>query len=223
MMKKTGFTLAEVLITLSIIGVVAVMTLPALMTNVQEEQAKTGLKKGLNTLTEAAQMSQAIDGFDYSSVAATSTAEDSTEAQTIVGLLKNRTSWDVAKSGTTTTEATAVNNGSSNYVMFFRDGSALILNLDDTAVDQVTADPEADGLPKGLKAVYDVNGVKKPNLLSNCMGASGATLKSTGSDESDADACENKANRNIRDQFSIRLRGGYAQANGEAARWAYGK
>ena len=38
MMKKTGFTLAEVLITLSIIGVVAMMTLPALMTNVQEQQ-----------------------------------------------------------------------------------------------------------------------------------------------------------------------------------------
>ena len=46
MMKKNGFTLAEVLITLAIIGVVATMTLPALMTNTQEQQAKTGLKKG---------------------------------------------------------------------------------------------------------------------------------------------------------------------------------
>ena len=45
MMKKHGFTLAEVLITLSIIGVVATMTLPALMTNTAEQQAKTGLKK----------------------------------------------------------------------------------------------------------------------------------------------------------------------------------
>ena len=35
MMKKNGFTLAEVLITLAIIGVVATMTLPALMTNTQ--------------------------------------------------------------------------------------------------------------------------------------------------------------------------------------------
>ena len=44
-MKKRGFTLAEVLITLTIIGVVATMTLPALMTNTAETQAKTGLKK----------------------------------------------------------------------------------------------------------------------------------------------------------------------------------
>ena len=45
-MKKNGFTLAEVLITLAIIGVVATLTLPALMTNTAEQQAKTALKKG---------------------------------------------------------------------------------------------------------------------------------------------------------------------------------
>ena len=36
-LKKTGFTLAEVLITLGIIGVVAAMTLPAVITNVQKK------------------------------------------------------------------------------------------------------------------------------------------------------------------------------------------
>ena len=63
MMKKNGFTLAEVLITLAIIGVVATLTLPALMTNTQEQQARTALKKGINTLTEAAQMNSAIAGL----------------------------------------------------------------------------------------------------------------------------------------------------------------
>ena len=67
MMKKNGFTLAEVLITLAIIGVVATMTLPALMTNTQEQQARTGLKKGINTITEAAQMNQALEGWDFAS------------------------------------------------------------------------------------------------------------------------------------------------------------
>ena len=33
--KKAAFTLAEVLITLGIIGVVAALTLPALLTNIQ--------------------------------------------------------------------------------------------------------------------------------------------------------------------------------------------
>ena len=52
MMKKNGFTLAEVLITLAIIGVVATMTLPAVMTNTAEQQAKSALKKGINTFTK---------------------------------------------------------------------------------------------------------------------------------------------------------------------------
>ena len=55
-MKKNGFTLAEVLITLAIIGVVAVLTLPALNSNTQEQQARTALKKMSNTFTQAASM-----------------------------------------------------------------------------------------------------------------------------------------------------------------------
>ena len=76
-MKKNGFTLAEVLITLAIIGVVATLTLPALMTNTAEQQARTALKKGINTLTEAAQMNQAIDGFDYSNLKVDTKSEES--------------------------------------------------------------------------------------------------------------------------------------------------
>ena len=68
MMKKNGFTLAEVLITLAIIGVVAVLTLPALNSNTQEQQARTALKKMSNTFSQAASMNVAIDGFDYAGI-----------------------------------------------------------------------------------------------------------------------------------------------------------
>lgn len=43
-MKKFGFTLAEVLITLSIIGVVAVLVMPVLMSDTQKHQWVQGLK-----------------------------------------------------------------------------------------------------------------------------------------------------------------------------------
>ena len=42
---KNGFTLAEVLITLGIVGVVANMTLPTLNNNVQKQTYEAGAKK----------------------------------------------------------------------------------------------------------------------------------------------------------------------------------
>ena len=46
---KKGFTLAEVLITLGIIGVVAAMTLPTVINNVQEKQFHSKFKKAYAT------------------------------------------------------------------------------------------------------------------------------------------------------------------------------
>lgn len=49
----TGFTLAEVLITLGIIGIVASMTIPTLYQNYSERQYLAGLKKFNSTLQQA--------------------------------------------------------------------------------------------------------------------------------------------------------------------------
>ena len=51
--NKKGFTLAEVLITLGIIGVVAALTVPTLMQNVTNKQFETGNKVFTNKLKEA--------------------------------------------------------------------------------------------------------------------------------------------------------------------------
>ena len=48
-----GFTLAEVLITLGIIGVVAAMTMPTLITNIQERLNITALRTFYSTLSKA--------------------------------------------------------------------------------------------------------------------------------------------------------------------------
>ena len=48
---KSAFTLAEVLITLGVIGVVAAMTLPTLIHNYQVKQWETGLKRSYNILS----------------------------------------------------------------------------------------------------------------------------------------------------------------------------
>src|SRR5574344_1670122 len=50
--KSLAFTLAEVLIVLGIIGIVAALTIPTLMANVQKQQYVTALKKFYSTQTE---------------------------------------------------------------------------------------------------------------------------------------------------------------------------
>ena len=213
-MKKNGFTLAEVLITLAIIGVVATMTLPALMTNTAEQQAKTGLKKGINTLTEAAQMNQAIDGFDYASF--TSSDTDDTDAQSLYALLSKRASVDYGKSGDG--KHFSIQGGeqkAENYAVFFRDGSAVLFDPENTlmTVDSVK-EMESDGMVHGFGIIYDTNGSKGPNILSNCAG------EPNGAEDVETNECTSTT-RVIKDQFGVRLRAGYAVPNGPAARWAF--
>ena len=59
---KKGFTLAEVLITLAIIGIVAALTIPSVIANAQQQEFKTGLKKAVSVLNEAIQTNIAIEG-----------------------------------------------------------------------------------------------------------------------------------------------------------------
>ena len=61
-MKKSGFTLAEVLITLAIIGVVAAMTVPALMTSTRGKEYEVGANKALSTIANALTMRIALEG-----------------------------------------------------------------------------------------------------------------------------------------------------------------
>lgn len=57
--QRKGFTLAEVLITLGIIGVVAAMTLPSVIGNYQKVQTVSQLKKVYTTLNQAFKRSEA--------------------------------------------------------------------------------------------------------------------------------------------------------------------
>ncbi len=66
---KKGFTLAEVLITLAIIGVVASLTIPIVVKNYQKTQTITRLKKVYTNLHQVIEMSEidngAVSGWDF--------------------------------------------------------------------------------------------------------------------------------------------------------------
>ncbi len=65
MKKSSAFTLAEVLITLGIIGVVAAMTIPNLIANTNGAKYRSGFKKAISTLNQAGLMAQAQYDFDF--------------------------------------------------------------------------------------------------------------------------------------------------------------
>ncbi len=62
MKKSLAFTLAEVLITLAIIGVVAAMAIPSVIANTNQSQFKTGLQKAVSVLNSAIKMNEALEG-----------------------------------------------------------------------------------------------------------------------------------------------------------------
>ena len=66
-MKLKAFTLAEVLITLGIIGVVAAMTMPVLMASTQKKELQTGLQKAYSTLSQALIMYENDNGLPVTS------------------------------------------------------------------------------------------------------------------------------------------------------------
>lgn len=226
-MKKNGFTLAEVLITLAIIGVVATLTLPALMTNTQEQQARTALKKGVNTLTEAASMNAAQFGFTFQALKDTRDVNDAEQFASMTSLFNNQLAIDQTKGdvgsnpGYYTGAAPAeYDNGqytSGNYTVFLRDGSSIIYPPTwDTGTFDAT---QADGLPYGVPIIYDTNGNKGPNQLSTCK-ANAQVNEAT--DEQGGD-CGVKANRHIYDMYGLRLRGSLIVPNGPMSRYMLDK
>lgn len=226
-MKKNGFTLAEVLITLTIIGVVAAITLPALQTNTQEAQARTSVKKMVNTMTQAASMSSAIDGIDYDSLnVAQTAAQVATQTnrqaplRSLVRLMQDRCAVDTAKNYTLAANQVANGLGVDTAV-YLRDGSAVYFNgtqaivggtVGSLANNTVTQDGSLSGIP----VIFDINGSKGPNLLSNCNGTAAGINAWNGDDTG---TCNNRQNRVIRDQFIFKLRNTTVVPVGAASNW----
>ena len=229
MINKRGFTLAEILVTLGIIGVIAAITIPTLMNNSTELEFRSGFKKGLAALNQAITMNVAIDNVDFDSL--TSFDTEDTIHDSLYALLCTRMSTlkflganDNSKDAGLLNIGEAAGVGQAapadgsrdagphgNVAMFFVDGSCIVW-------DPIEA---ANPNRNGIKALWDVNGIKKPNRLSWCdtslNGKPNKTHKSTADDQS---VCDD-SNVVVRDQFSIKLIGAKAIPNGRAARYLF--
>ena len=65
---KKAFTLSEVLITLGVLGVVAAISLPLLVSNTRGRQYRSKLRKTLSSVSQAARMSHGMYGFDFAGI-----------------------------------------------------------------------------------------------------------------------------------------------------------
>ncbi|MCI1272989.1 MAG: type II secretion system GspH family protein [Clostridiaceae bacterium] len=174
MTKRFGFTLAEVLITLGIIGVVAAMTMPTLMNATNGAQYKAAYKKALSALSQAVVLNVALDEYNLADTTDTTTTADATSIYTMLNKRMN-----VVKTSTTTTGYTinGVNQG-TNYTLFFNDGSAFSFP---TTSEGCTMDATkgGNGATKACRGFIDVNGQKKPNKLVKCDSGSGTNCEVT--------------------------------------------
>ena len=64
MKKKKGFTLSEVLVTITIIGIIAAIAIPTLMNKYRTAEVESRLKKAYSTLSQAANNARAV-GYDW--------------------------------------------------------------------------------------------------------------------------------------------------------------
>ena len=207
--KRSGFTLAEVLITLAIIGTVAAMTIPTLMTNTNKMEFKTGFKKILSTTNQAITMSVALNYVDFSDT----TSQDSNPTTSILGIFLSR--MHVTKTAQGNSADTAVNRmfkggAASNYTVFFADGMTLSFPTNSTRCRVADANGANGNLCRGI---VDVNGTRPPNILSNCQGT--AVKNATADNQG---VCS-PTNAGIFDQFSIIMADQMVQPNGRCSKY----
>lgn len=191
--SKKGFTLAEVLITLGIIGVVAAMTIPTLIQNTNSVKFASQFKKSISTLSQAALMAQAQYDIDYSLTTKVSDADNcgsetvSSGDNTFCGILNNTLAGQTYLGTYGSDKVLAANGGkhggsdTAKYEIDQRkvlpDVAYLVYSLADGSY--VGFDPDAVGCGLGAGNVLDADvftkvsnpeGENAQKGLKNCIG-----------------------------------------------------
>ena len=180
---SNAFTLAEVLITLAIIGVVAAMTMPTLINNTKGAQFKTAYKKALSVLNQAVVMNLALVDYDFAGTtsnapSALGEAPTDTGKDSLYKIFAERTNGDlmpadelngngddippykvaIKNDGTDASGVTPAVIGASNYVFRYQDG--IVFTFDGSQGNCTEAKP--------CFGWIDANGKKGPNRSVSC-------------------------------------------------------
>lgn len=160
-MKKTGFTLSEVLITLVIIGVIAAITVPTLMNNTNGQEYRSAIKKAISGLNQAIALNFSLEGL---------TAQDYNTSEEIVQNLFKKRMNDI-KMPSDSEFTNEVCQESENSLFTTTDGIIFCVTnyKSDNSDEPYSKCDFNNNTPciesDGPNIWIDVNGVKKPNKV----------------------------------------------------------
>ena len=189
-MGKAAFTLAEVLITLGIIGVVAALTMPALITNIQDriqQKRIENINQKLSKVTDKMAVQSGLTGYGttmafvqemskHMKIAKICDNEHLAECWPTqeVTLNDEGKTWEIAKTKTAKTLKISTNaeDWADTVGIVTGDGTGMILsynkkcefNVDDGGLKYDNSTGKSNSLVC-LSGVYDWNGSSKPNKL----------------------------------------------------------
>lgn len=166
--KKKGFTLAEALVTLVIIGVIAALTIPAILVNTEQHEYKSALKKALSALNQVIELNIALEGYGPLEAGY---MDDPTKEDSLFEMFRNRMN-------VISTSPTYSWGNTTNYAFFTADGMRYEFPTNPkngmggtfSATNGKCATPGAkvqDDLgvvyDKPCLIIVDVNGQRRPN------------------------------------------------------------
>ena len=160
MRKSLGFTLAEVLITLAIIGVVAAMTIPSVIVNTNQQEFKTGLKKAVSVLNQAITMNVALENITPADV--TEVSKTTNDTNSLMSYLAKR--LNVIK------ETESLTFGGNNAAFYTADGMRFEFPTaggGSMFKTGATPDGKTCTTKKPCVVLVDVNSDKKTNPQTN--------------------------------------------------------
>ena len=174
-MRKLGFTLAEVLITLVIIGVIAAMTVPTLMNNTNAQEFRSAIKKAISGANQALTLHYALEGVG---------AQDYTDAQALVdNVFKVRMSVieDTEWLGTGTSDTEGTTGACEGAVFTTADGMKFcVMN---TFAGNTTGDDQTSGCNSYNTVPCTANGADTQNLVIDVNGSKNPNRLTTNSDQ----------------------------------------
>lgn len=162
---KKGFTLAELLIAMVVIGVIAAVTIAIVVGNAQKTQFVSGLQKASNVFTNVANRSQvqgvAMDTWDYSLDVGEFTNRYLRNYFNIIKDCNTSEAGCFAESYKKIdgSDATSETTGGDFYKFILSDGVSVGVKLESTGDETCTAtNPSVCA-----RIIVDVNGLKTPN------------------------------------------------------------